>query len=311
MADGSGAPWLFGIARNLLRQYHKHNRIETAARERLGLPLAFAECEDYERGRRAHRGVARWRPALRIAVRALPAEQRAALELRVVQQLDYEEVAGALGCSQNAARLRVSRALRALTVELGGDDSDDACPTTSPAWAVYLEVAAGRAAAPPPAPAGDGELHRRRDVLAVPFALAVAAADLAPSDGLFPPPAPAGLAARSSRRPTTFMVRHIPDEPLPPTTKETCLDAARLPRPRHALPHTRLRPGGTEMAVTARPAQDPAARRRARPHGAPDPRLARAAVARSGRSTSCSRSATAPAATTSCSPTSSRSRRRC
>ena len=32
MADGSGAPWLFGIARNLLRQYHKHNRIETAAR---------------------------------------------------------------------------------------------------------------------------------------------------------------------------------------------------------------------------------------------------------------------------------------
>ena len=39
MADGSGAPWLFGIARNLLRQYHKHNRIETAARERLGMPL--------------------------------------------------------------------------------------------------------------------------------------------------------------------------------------------------------------------------------------------------------------------------------
>ena len=32
-ADGSGAPWLFGIARNLLRQYHKHNRIETAARD--------------------------------------------------------------------------------------------------------------------------------------------------------------------------------------------------------------------------------------------------------------------------------------
>src|ERR671929_148812 len=48
-AGGSAAPWLFGIARNLLRQYHKHNRIETAARQRLGMPLAFAECEDYER----------------------------------------------------------------------------------------------------------------------------------------------------------------------------------------------------------------------------------------------------------------------
>ena len=49
LADGSGAPWLFGIARNLLRQYHKHNRIETAARDRLGLPLAFADSEEYER----------------------------------------------------------------------------------------------------------------------------------------------------------------------------------------------------------------------------------------------------------------------
>jgi RNA polymerase sigma factor (sigma-70 family) len=122
MADGSAAPWLFGIARNLLRQYHKHNRIETAARERLGMPLAFADCEDYERvdDRIAAKSLA---PALRLAVRALPAEQRRALELRVVQQLPYEEVAGRLGCSQNAARLRVSRALRALTTQLRGAEA--------------------------------------------------------------------------------------------------------------------------------------------------------------------------------------------
>jgi RNA polymerase sigma-70 factor (ECF subfamily) len=119
LADGSGAPWLFGIARNMLRQYHKHNRIETAARERLGLPLAFAESDDYEAvdERVAARSMA---PALAAAVRLLPPDQRNALELRVVQQLDYEEVAGRLGCSQNAARLRVSRALRALTVQLQG-----------------------------------------------------------------------------------------------------------------------------------------------------------------------------------------------
>jgi len=59
-------------------------------------------------------------PALAAAVRLLPPDQRAALELRVVQQLDYDEVAGRLGISQNAARLRVSRALRALTLELQG-----------------------------------------------------------------------------------------------------------------------------------------------------------------------------------------------
>jgi RNA polymerase sigma factor (sigma-70 family) len=119
LADGSGAPWLFGIARNLLRQYHKHNRIETAARERLGIPAAWAECEDYEAvDERITAGSLA--PLLRRALRALPLEQRRALELRVVQQLDYDEVAGELGCSQNAARLRVSRALRALGLKLGG-----------------------------------------------------------------------------------------------------------------------------------------------------------------------------------------------
>jgi RNA polymerase sigma-70 factor (ECF subfamily) len=122
LAGGSGAPWLFGIARNLVRQYHKHNRIETAARQRLGMVVPFADCEDYERvdERVAASTLA---PALYMAVGALPAEQRKALELRVVHQLDYAEVAGRLGCSQNAARLRVSRALRALTVQLQGAEA--------------------------------------------------------------------------------------------------------------------------------------------------------------------------------------------
>jgi RNA polymerase sigma-70 factor (ECF subfamily) len=122
MADGSGAPWLFGIARNLLRQYHKHNRIESAARERLGLPAAWADCEDYDAvDERLEAGSLA--PALRLAIKALPREQRRALQLRVVQQLEYEEVAGALGCSQNAARLRVSRALRALGLKLRGAEA--------------------------------------------------------------------------------------------------------------------------------------------------------------------------------------------
>ena len=122
MAGGNGAPWLFGIARNLLRQYHKHNRIETAARERLGMPLAWADCADYERvdDRIAATSLA---PALNHAVSALPREQRRALELRVLQQLDYEEVARALGCTQNAARLRVSRALRSLGLQLRGAEA--------------------------------------------------------------------------------------------------------------------------------------------------------------------------------------------
>ncbi len=116
-ADGSGAPWLFGIARNLLRQYHKHNRIESAARERMGLQATSAECEGYERVDELSE-VSSLTPLLRNALRALPAEQRRALELRIVHQLPYEAVAGRLGCSQNAARLRVSRALRELTTQM-------------------------------------------------------------------------------------------------------------------------------------------------------------------------------------------------
>jgi RNA polymerase sigma factor (sigma-70 family) len=116
LADGSGAPWLFGIARNLLRQYHKHNRIESAARERMGLVASFAE-DDYERVDERSEANA-LAPFVRHALRALPADQRRALELRIVHQLPYEAVAGRLGCSQNAARLRVSRALRALTTQM-------------------------------------------------------------------------------------------------------------------------------------------------------------------------------------------------
>jgi hypothetical protein len=67
--------------------------------------------------------------------------------------------------------------------------------------------------------------------LAVPFALAVAAADLSPSDAFAPPPVSISLAAQP---PTNgFMVRHIPDEPLPPLVKGPCLDAhdCRAPAP--------------------------------------------------------------------------------
>src|SRR3954465_2094761 len=117
LADGSGAPWLFGIARNLLRQYHKHNRIGTAARARPRRPVEVTGTEDYDAvDERVAAGSLR--PQLQDAVRSLPTEQQQALHLRVVQQLSYDEAAGALGCSINAALLRVSKALRALTAEL-------------------------------------------------------------------------------------------------------------------------------------------------------------------------------------------------
>src|SRR5262249_58350927 len=37
-ANGSAAPWLFGIAGNLYRDWLRRNRVEAKARQRLGLP---------------------------------------------------------------------------------------------------------------------------------------------------------------------------------------------------------------------------------------------------------------------------------
>ena len=50
-------------------------------------------------------------PELERALAELPADQRRALELRVVSELRYDEVAARLECTPVAARLRVSRAL--------------------------------------------------------------------------------------------------------------------------------------------------------------------------------------------------------
>jgi DNA-directed RNA polymerase specialized sigma24 family protein len=37
--DAQAAAWLYGIARNLLAQYRRRQRVETAARRRLDLPI--------------------------------------------------------------------------------------------------------------------------------------------------------------------------------------------------------------------------------------------------------------------------------
>lgn len=49
---------------------------------------------------------------LAAAIKLLPAGQRAAFVLRKVQGLDYADVAGALECSEEAARARVAEAMK-------------------------------------------------------------------------------------------------------------------------------------------------------------------------------------------------------
>src|SRR5262249_12031275 len=115
-ADSAGA-WLFAIARNLARQYHRRRRVADSARRRLGMPLdRAAEVLDDAAERVL---VASLQPALGRALDRLPRDQRQAVELRVVHELDYRRVARELDCSEPAARTRVHRGLRELQAILG------------------------------------------------------------------------------------------------------------------------------------------------------------------------------------------------
>jgi RNA polymerase sigma-70 factor (ECF subfamily) len=117
-AGGSAGPWLYGIAKNLLRRYHEKGRLETVARRRLGMPIRSYELESEDVERRLD--ATELRPRLAHALNGLPREQREAVELRVVDERPYDEVAAALGCTETAARIRVMRALGKLARALAG-----------------------------------------------------------------------------------------------------------------------------------------------------------------------------------------------
>src|SRR5262249_57169226 len=104
-----------------LRGSVERDRVEPAARRRLGMPVASQELE-LER-LEEHDRAARLAPALAAALDTLPPKQRRALELRVVDELPYERVASDLNCTETAARLRVMRALGSLSRLLKGATS--------------------------------------------------------------------------------------------------------------------------------------------------------------------------------------------
>ncbi len=118
---GSGLPWLYGIARNLLRTFHERERIESKARQRLGLPAHDYELEVHEANARVD--AERLAPDLSAALATLPPTQQQALQLRVIEELPYRQVARSLDCSEVAARIRVTRAIDSLSRLLKGTSS--------------------------------------------------------------------------------------------------------------------------------------------------------------------------------------------
>lgn len=115
--DEEAAGWLYGIARRQLALYHRRGSAERRALDRLRIerPAAdeatLAEIE-------ARAGLDVLRAELREALAVLSEPVRLAVQLRVVDELGYAEVARRLSISQPAARARVSRGLSALAETL-------------------------------------------------------------------------------------------------------------------------------------------------------------------------------------------------
>ena len=111
--------WLFGIARRRFAMYVRRGKAERRAVRRLGLERPQLHEGEYARIEQLA-GLDAIRGTLAEHVSRLAPAQRTALELRVVRELPYPDVADRLGISEQAARARVSRALRALGSALDG-----------------------------------------------------------------------------------------------------------------------------------------------------------------------------------------------
>lgn len=105
--------WLFTVARRQVSRYLRRSRLERRAVERLGIRVPMLT-EDDAAAIERRAGLGDLRAAVGAGLARLSAEQREALRLRVVEERSYEQVAAVLGISEQAARARVSRGLRAL-----------------------------------------------------------------------------------------------------------------------------------------------------------------------------------------------------
>jgi RNA polymerase sigma factor (sigma-70 family) len=116
--DAPPVAWLFGIARNKLRESLRRDRVADAARRRLGLePIVFDDADLRRVQERADSGES----VLMRALQELPEATRSALLARLVEEQGYGEIAARLHCSEQVVRQRVHRGLKQLRTEMKGE----------------------------------------------------------------------------------------------------------------------------------------------------------------------------------------------
>lgn len=116
-ADDQAVRWLYGIARNKLADFYRRGRCERQALRRLGIQMDRPSEELLAEVSRSA-GLDELRHKLAAALGQLSPGVRDAVQLRVVDELPYGELAERLRISEGAARVRVSRGLSALAALL-------------------------------------------------------------------------------------------------------------------------------------------------------------------------------------------------
>jgi RNA polymerase sigma factor (sigma-70 family) len=115
-----GAPaaaWLYTIAHHKLSSSRRRGRVEDRARRRLAMePLVLTD--DALDRVEALADAGRSAQVIEQMLQRLPADQREALRLRIVDERSYDDIARDLSCSSAVVRQRVSRGLKTLRTEL-------------------------------------------------------------------------------------------------------------------------------------------------------------------------------------------------
>jgi RNA polymerase sigma-70 factor, ECF subfamily len=108
-----GAAWLYGIAAKELSHWFRRQAVERRAIRRLAIDVPALDDESIARIE-ALADMESCRAALAAALERMGARERHAVELRVVDEMAYAEIASRLDCTEAAARVRVHRGLARL-----------------------------------------------------------------------------------------------------------------------------------------------------------------------------------------------------
>lgn len=112
-SEAEARGWLLTIARRQLARFIERGQMDREAVRRLGLEVPALEPEEIAEVERRS-GLHELRRVVGSELARLNDAQRQALQLRIVEERSYEEIARVVGVSEQTVRARVSRGLRAL-----------------------------------------------------------------------------------------------------------------------------------------------------------------------------------------------------